>query len=108
SAVLDQVLTLFSGLSARLRQTTSELVALFEVARIIGLNPSVEELSRQVIMLIQPLVGSEVSFAFYLWNIFNDEYALVWTEGKNWKGFPIVIDGKQEPFSQLAGGTHSY
>lgn len=108
SVALDQVLTLFSGLSGKLRQTTSELVALFEVARIIGLNPSVEELSRQVIKLIQPLLGNEVSFAFYLWNLFNDEYTLIWTDGNNWKSFPIALDGKHQLLSRLPDGIHSF
>jgi CRP/FNR family cyclic AMP-dependent transcriptional regulator len=106
AAVLDQVLTLFSGLSTRLRRTTNEMVTLFEVARVIGQNPSVEELSRQVVRLVQPLLGSEASFGFYLWNLFNDEYTAVWSEGKSWQDFPLIIDAKS-PLADMPAGVRS-
>jgi CRP-like cAMP-binding protein len=107
AVVLDQVLTLFSGLSARLRQTTGELVAIFEVARIIGVNPSMEDLSRKVVKLFQPLLGNGGTFGFYIWNLFNDEYSLVWSDGQDWKGFPLIIDGKEPSLSKLADGRQS-
>ncbi len=101
---LEPVLTLFSGVSARLRRTTRELVTVFEVARVVALATTVEELARQVVDRLRSDLGERASIAFYTWNVFNDEYARVAVEGPHVDVFPLVLDGR-DPLSLPHGNV---
>jgi len=78
---LEQILTLLSGVSSRLRSTTRELVTVFAVARLVAAQSPVEELFPKILRQIQGDLGTLVTVAFYRWNQFNDEFSLVAAEG---------------------------
>jgi CRP/FNR family transcriptional regulator, cyclic AMP receptor protein len=67
--------TLLSGLSSRLRQTTRELVTLFQVARNLSVIESPEKLATVVTGILSGMMGESITIGLYLWNPFNDEYA---------------------------------
>lgn len=102
---LDHVTTLLSGLSSRLRQTTRELVTVFQVARNVGSFQSAEQLGRAVVGVLSSMLG-EATIGFYRWNPFNDEYGLVMATGSVASQLPPVVDDRTPLGS--ADGTASY
>jgi CRP-like cAMP-binding protein len=92
ASALEQVLTLATGLSGRLRSTTRELVTVFEVAHSIASATTVEQLARLVVGQLQLDLGAAVSIAFYQWNIYNRELNAIEREGANAAVFPASID----------------
>lgn len=87
--------TIMTGLSDRLRATTRELVTVFEVARVVGLGLTSEELSKQVVDQLSQNLSPKISIAFYKWNPFNDEYTLLSKAGTNQGEFPGVWEPAQ-------------
>jgi CRP/FNR family transcriptional regulator, cyclic AMP receptor protein len=81
AAAVDQVLTLLTGISMRLRRTTQELVTVFEVARLMGRDVPLKETMTAIVTQLQQTLGENTSVAFYMWNMFNDEYDLLSTAG---------------------------
>jgi len=90
-SALEQVLTLLGGVSSRLRRTTNELVAIFEIAKAVGATSSLRELMDQVLDQLAFEMGKTVSISFYRWNVFNDEYNFFGSEGKPHE-VPATID----------------
>ncbi len=78
---LEQILTLLSGVSSRLRSTTRELVTVFEVSRLMGASMPLEEVIPQIVKQLQNDLSPVVTVAFYRWNPFNDEFKLGTVEG---------------------------
>lgn len=74
---VDQILTLLSGISTRLRRTTQELVALFDVANLLSQDQPLEKTMKEIVNEIRWVLGESFSIAFYRWNMFNDEYDLL-------------------------------
>jgi CRP-like cAMP-binding protein len=103
---LDHVTTLLTGLSTRLRQTTRELVTVYQVARNVGSFGSVEELGKIVVDLLVGMLGETTTIGFYRWNPFNDEYSRTVTLGPLAKVLPEVVDDRMPIGS--ADGTASY
>jgi len=96
AAALDQVITLMGGLSSRLRRTTQESVTVYEVARILGQGLAVEEMMNRILPVLGTGLGQEATVAFYRWNPFNEEYALIQTQGPARELFVPVIDQTAE------------
>lgn len=93
---LEQVLTVSMGLSNRLRSTTRELVTVYETARAVGSALSIDELAKRVLGQLSLDLGPNASMAFYRWNIFNDEYALVFGLGHKKGAFPPTLEPSAE------------
>jgi CRP/FNR family transcriptional regulator len=68
-------------LSARLRQTTREMVAVFEVGRTLAQELDVRPLAARVLSLVRQSMEDDVFGAFYYWNEFTSEYDLLIFEG---------------------------
>ena len=82
----SSALRLFKGLvttiSGRLRQTTREMVAVFEVGRTLVQGLDVKPLASRVLMLLKNSFEEEDLFgAFFYWNEFTAEYDLTAFEG---------------------------
>jgi CRP-like cAMP-binding protein len=80
-------LTFFKGLvvtlSGRLRQTTREMVAVFEVGRTLVHELDVRSLAGRVLTLLKSsFEEEEVSGAFFYWNEFSGEFELTALEGE--------------------------
>jgi CRP-like cAMP-binding protein len=101
TVALDQVLTLLSGVSARLRRTTRELVGVFETARYVGQSLSVEDLMEKIIGRLRSDLGEAVSGAFYRWNLYNDEYALIRSQGPAGTSFVPEIESRSALLAKL-------
>ncbi len=70
-------------LSGRLRQTTREMVAVFEVGRTLVQDLDVRPLAARVLTLLKNSFEEEDLFgAFYYWNEFTSEFDLVAFEGE--------------------------
>jgi CRP-like cAMP-binding protein len=70
-------------LSGRLRQTTREMVAVFEVGRTLVQDLDVRPLAARVLTLLKNSFEDESIFgAFYYWNEFTSEFELVAFEGE--------------------------
>lgn len=93
-AALDHVMTVSAALSSRLRSTTRELVTVFEIARVVGAAPTLEEMSFQVMGQLALDLGTRASLAFYSWNPYNEEYVLVNAGGTDQNQFPPSIEVK--------------
>jgi len=76
---------LFRGLvmtlSLRLRQTTREMVAIFEVGRAIAHGGDVRTLAARILFQVRHSFEDDVFAAFYYWNEFTSEYDLWAAEG---------------------------
>lgn len=103
---LDHVTTLVAGLNTRLRQTTRELVAVYQVARNVGTFESAAELGKAVVEILSGMLGDGATIGFYRWNPFNDEYAKTAALGPIEKLLPDVLDDRM-PLGR-ADGTASY
>ncbi|MCB4756569.1 MAG: cyclic nucleotide-binding domain-containing protein [Elusimicrobia bacterium] len=106
-SALDQVMTLMSGVSSRLRRTTRELVTVFEVARMMGQPTQVDELMKQVVAHLLATFGEKTSVAFYRWNPFNDEYSAISVQGAHRSLFPAVLELKAPLLADLKEGQES-
>lgn len=91
SAAVNEVLNVAMGLSGRLRATTRELVTVYEIARAVADATDMDGLARQTLGQLQLDLGEGRSVAFYRWNMFNDEYALISARGADEGRFPAVI-----------------
>jgi CRP-like cAMP-binding protein len=89
---LDQVLTMMTGLSDRLRSTTRELITIFEVARVLGEGLPLDGLASKVIEQLSLNLAGDISIGFYQWNPFNDEYTLVRAVGPQKKEFVAAFE----------------
>ncbi len=89
---LDHVSTLLSSVCLRLRQTTRELVAVYQVARDVGQFKSTADLSALVLNTLVGTLGSHVTIGLYRWNPFNDEYAQCAVCGPAGETMPAVVD----------------
>jgi len=103
---LDHITTLVAGLSTRLRQTTRELVAVYQVARNVGSFDTAEQLGRAVVGILTGMLGEFATIGFYRWNPFNDEYAKGLAVGPVSALLPDVLDDRM-PLGR-ADGTASY
>jgi hypothetical protein len=73
---------LVTTLSGRLRQTTREMVAVFEVGRTLVQELEVRTLAARVLSLLKnSFEEEEVSGAFFCWNEFSSEFELAAVEG---------------------------
>jgi CRP-like cAMP-binding protein len=93
-AALQQVLTILTGLSDRLRSTTRELISVFEVARLLGEAPLANEIGKKVVHQLFSDLAHGVTIGFYRWNPFNDEYSFISAEGPAKSQLPAVIEGE--------------
>jgi CRP-like cAMP-binding protein len=91
---LDQVLTLLSGVSSRLRRTTRELVSVFETARFVGQSLSLSDLMEKIIAQLRSDLGEAVTVGFYRWNLFNDEYDLLKAQGPHQSSLAPALEPK--------------
>jgi len=89
---LENSITLFAGVSGRLRRTTRELVTVFEISRLIGHPFVVQDLMEKIVDQILSAMDGPVSAGFYLWNPFNDEYSRVAVRGGKPDEFPEIIE----------------
>lgn len=103
---LEQVLTLLSGVSSRLRRTTKELVTVFEVSRLLGFPLGFEEMIRQILKEVAEAMGGNVSIGFYRWNMFNDEYGLLQSTG-NADMLPEVLEATSPLIKMMDGDFES-
>lgn len=88
----DQLLTMMTGLSDRLRSTTRELITLFEVAQIIGAGYPLDKLSQRVIEQLGFTLDNSISIGFYQWNPFNEEYRLLNAMGPAKSQFELTYE----------------
>lgn len=88
----DQLLTMMTGLSDRLRSPTRELITIFEVAQIIGAGLALDELSRRVIEQLGFTLGNKISIGFYQWNPYNEEYSLLNATGPAKMEFAVAYE----------------
>lgn len=91
---LDHVTTLLSGLSSRLRQTTRELITVYEVARNVGSFNSADELARNVVNTLGVMLGEITTIAFYRWNPEKKEYIRAVATGPAASHLPPVVDDR--------------
>jgi CRP-like cAMP-binding protein len=103
---MDHLSTLLTGLSTRLRQTTRELVTVYQVARNVGSFETAAQLGRVVVDLLAGMLGDATTIAFYRWNPFNDEYTRAVAVGPLADALPAVVDDRMPIGS--ADGTASY
>jgi CRP-like cAMP-binding protein len=77
---------LFRGLvmtlSLRLRQTTREMVAIFEVGRVIAQGGDVRTLASRILFQVRHSFEDDVFAGFFYWNEFTAEFELWATEGR--------------------------
>lgn len=67
------------SLNARLRQSTREMILLFDVGGVLAQNPDALSLAAQVLDILVKGFDDPVSACFYLWNEFSGEYEpVVW------------------------------
>ncbi|MBV9079510.1 MAG: cyclic nucleotide-binding domain-containing protein, partial [Elusimicrobia bacterium] len=92
SEAVDHLMTLMTGLSTRLRQTTRELVTVYQVARNVGRFDSVEELSAHILQILAAALGAHVTVGFYRWNLFNEEYGRLGAVGPDSAMLPETLD----------------
>ncbi|MFN0117218.1 MAG: cyclic nucleotide-binding domain-containing protein [Elusimicrobiota bacterium] len=104
TSALTPVISLFAGVSSRLKRTTQELVLLFEVAKKLGGNLSIRQLLSQVGELVKSQMGEDISAAFYEWIYFNSEYTLIQKSGVLTDTCPPVIDPQNVPLFQFLEG----
>ncbi|MBI4396122.1 MAG: cyclic nucleotide-binding domain-containing protein [Elusimicrobia bacterium] len=82
----QSALQLFRGLvitlSARLRQTSIEMVAFFEVGRALAQGLDTKSLARHVLSVVKQSLGDELFGALYYWNEFSAEYEPMAFEGE--------------------------
>lgn len=100
---LEQIVTLLSGVSSRLRRTTRELVTVFEVARVMGQEAMLDQLVDQVTSQLWSVLRETMSVAFYRWNPFNDEYALLSSKGPDGSSFPATIEAASPLLKNIEG-----
>jgi CRP-like cAMP-binding protein len=89
---LDHVTTLLSSVCLRLRQTTRELVAVYQVARDVGNVKSESELVASVVHTLASTLGGATTVGLYRWNNFNNEYARAAALGPSAEILPAVIE----------------
>ncbi|MGQ0645237.1 MAG: cyclic nucleotide-binding domain-containing protein [Elusimicrobiota bacterium] len=84
-------------LSARLRQTTREMTALFEVGRIIAEGGDAKTLAARILFQIAHSFEDTAAGAFWRWNEFSEEYEFLAAEG----GWPSELRGNRQPADPL-------
>ena len=89
---LDHVTTLLSSVCLRLRQTTRELVALYQVARDVGNVKSESELVASVAHTLAATLGASTTVGVYRWNHFNNEYARAAALGPSADALPATVE----------------
>ncbi len=71
---LKFLLPFLTTLSARLRETTREMTAFFEVGRVLVQDLGAKELAGRLLeVMVEPFEG-EIQAAFFLWEAFSSEY----------------------------------
>lgn len=103
-AALESLMTIFSGLSRRLRATTRELVSLYEIARVVAQAPNGDALAAQVTDQLGLELGPQASIGFYRWNPFNEEFALLGAGGFRKDAFPPALELKDVEGFRLDAG----
>ena len=91
---LRQVLPFVQSLNARLRQSTREMILLFDVGGVLAKNLDGTSLATQLLEVLARGFEEPVSGCFYLWNEFSGEYEPVARLGP-WSGdsLPSRVDG---------------
>lgn len=87
---------LVKTLSLRLRQTTREMVAIFEVGRAIAQGGDVRELAARILFQVRHSFEDDVFAAFFYWNGFTSEFEL-WAEEGAWPSPPRGSRSKADP-----------
>jgi len=82
AAAITPCLALLGILSSRLRQTTRELVTVYEVGRIIGQSSDRFLLAKRILDRILESLQDEEGGTLHLWNLYNEEYELAAQGGK--------------------------
>lgn len=98
---LDHVTTLLSSVCLRLRQTTRELVTVYELARDVGNLKGADDLSSSAVHILSSTFGAQVTVGLYRWNAPARAYALSDSAGPSGGILPVSID------AAAAGGMDS-
>lgn len=90
---VDQLLGIVRVLSDRLRQTSAELAAIYEIGRVISTLSDPEKISLLVIEKLCAAFKDKGTAWVNLWNQFNNEYDLIQLPGKK------PISGSEVPWN---------
>ncbi|HOW28402.1 MAG TPA: cyclic nucleotide-binding domain-containing protein [Elusimicrobiota bacterium] len=82
--------------SGRLRQTTAELVSIYELGRVLAHASDEKTLASSLLFQMTQLFDEKVSVGFYRWNMFNMEYDLVSTEGPAPESLPKNVPQRND------------
>ena len=69
------------SLNARLRQSTREMILLFDVGTVLAQNLDAASLATRLLDVLRRMFDDPVSACFYLWNEFSGEYECAATAG---------------------------
>jgi CRP-like cAMP-binding protein len=81
SAAMAVFLRMVTTLSARLRETTREMVSLFEVGRTLAQDLAPRALAQRLLSVVRGSFDDDVFGVYYLWNEFSGEYEPAAKEG---------------------------
>ena len=91
------------SLNARLRQSTREMILLFDVGGVLAKNLDGASLATQLLEVLARGFEEPVSACFYLWNEFSGEYESVARLG-SWYGDPLSSRADADPLFHWQAG----
>ncbi|MBK8574255.1 MAG: cyclic nucleotide-binding domain-containing protein [Elusimicrobia bacterium] len=89
-------LPVVQSLNARLRQSTREMILLFDVGGLLAQNLDAPSLAVQLVEVLTRGFDDPVSACFYLWNEFSAEFELVAPSG-TWPGPLLAVRPDADP-----------